>query len=132
MGCTHQHCTESGSFRTYRWVQIDEDGAGNVFAVAGLREEGFERSALVEVLRIGVGATVSLETMLKEVPDDILLVYQLQRRGDGVHTAPKRCYLAACQLGRCEGGRSAASFCQQMCVCGSARDVAMLRCAFSV
>jgi hypothetical protein len=27
---------------TYRWVQVDEDGAGDVFAAIGLAEEGLE------------------------------------------------------------------------------------------
>jgi hypothetical protein len=53
----------------YRGVQVDEDGARDVFAAASLREEGLERAALVELLRIGVRATVSLEAVLKEVPE---------------------------------------------------------------
>ena len=50
---------------TYRGVQVDEDGTRNVFAAASLREEGLERAALVEILRIGVRTTVSLEAVLK-------------------------------------------------------------------
>ena len=55
---------------TYRGVQVDEDGARNVFAVASLREEGLARASLVERLRIGVRATISLEAVLKEVPEE--------------------------------------------------------------
>lgn len=62
---------------TYRGVQIDKDGSRNVFAIASLREEGLERAALVELLRIGVGATVSLETVLKEVPEEAALAVAL-------------------------------------------------------
>jgi hypothetical protein len=56
---------------TYRGVQVDEDGTRNVFAAASLREEGLERAALVELLRIGVRTTVSLEAVLKKVPGEV-------------------------------------------------------------
>jgi hypothetical protein len=53
---------------TYRRVQIDKDGTRDVFAAASLGEEGLERSALVELLRIGVRTAVRLEAVLKQVP----------------------------------------------------------------
>lgn len=65
---------------TYRGVQVDEDGARNVFAAASLREEGLERAALVELLRIGVRTTVSLEAVLKEVPGEARLAIGLRGR----------------------------------------------------
>jgi hypothetical protein len=43
---------------TYRGVQVDKDGARHVLAAARLGEEGLERSALVELLRIGVGTAI--------------------------------------------------------------------------
>ena len=58
-------------FVDWRRVQVDEDGTGDVFAAASLREEGLERAALVEILRIGVRTTVSLEAVLKKVPEEV-------------------------------------------------------------
>lgn len=40
--------------KTYRRVQIDEDGARDVFAVAGFGEEGVERATSVDFL-LGLG-----------------------------------------------------------------------------
>ena len=45
-------------FATYGRVQVDEDGAGNVFATARLGEEGLKRAALVEILGFGVGPAI--------------------------------------------------------------------------
>lgn len=64
----------------YRGVQVDEDGARNVFAIASLREEGLERAALVELLRIGVRTTISLEAVLKKVPEEASLATELMGR----------------------------------------------------
>jgi len=50
-----------------RGIQVDKDGAGHVFAAAGLGEEGLERAGVGEVLRIGVRTTICLETVLKQV-----------------------------------------------------------------
>jgi hypothetical protein len=50
-------------------VQVDEDGTGNVFAAASLGEEGLVRTTLTKLLRIGVGATIGEQTVLKEVPE---------------------------------------------------------------
>jgi hypothetical protein len=44
----------------WRRVQVDEDGARNIFAVARLGEEGLEGTRVGEVLRLGIRATVSL------------------------------------------------------------------------
>lgn len=52
-----------------RGVEVNEDGAGDMFAVAGLGEEGLERAALDDILGIGVGATVHAEAMLEQVPE---------------------------------------------------------------
>jgi hypothetical protein len=51
-----------------RGVQVDEDGAGHVFAATGLGEEGLERAYLGALLRIGVGTTIMSEAVLEEVP----------------------------------------------------------------
>lgn len=92
---------------TYGRVQVDKDGTGNIFAATGFGEEGLKGSALAELSCVGIGATVGLETMLKKVPEKVWSVegwgaaHRLRSR-----TAPRRCYLAECQLGRCVGGRS--------------------------
>jgi hypothetical protein len=52
----------------YRWVQVDKDGARDVFAAASLGEEGLERATLREIRRIGVRTAVSLQAMLEKVP----------------------------------------------------------------
>lgn len=51
----------------YRRVQVDEDGARDVFAAAGLGEEGLEGAALGISLALRVGATIGLEAVLQEV-----------------------------------------------------------------
>jgi hypothetical protein len=60
------HCYAKSA--TYGRVQIDEDGTGDVFAIAGLGEEGLQRATLIDVLRIGIRATVGLEAVLEQVP----------------------------------------------------------------
>jgi hypothetical protein len=94
-------------YAIYRGVQIDKDGAGNVFAAARLGEEGLEGAALGEVCRIRIGATVSQKAVLEQVPGQLeSMRVRGIRVGSGRHTAPRRCYQAACRPGRCEGGRS--------------------------
>ena len=63
-------CTQASDWRlwTYRGIQIDEDGARNVFAAARLRKEGLQRSTFRQMRRVGIGATVGLEAMLEQVP----------------------------------------------------------------
>jgi hypothetical protein len=51
----------------YRWVQVDENGARDVFAAACLGEEGLERATLREIRRIGIGTAVGLQAMLEQV-----------------------------------------------------------------
>ena len=54
------------------WVEIDEEGAGHIFAIAGLGEESLERATSIgDVLCVGVRATISSEAMLEEVPEDV-------------------------------------------------------------
>lgn len=50
-----------------RWVEIDKERAGDVFAAAGLGEEGLEGAAIDNILGVGVGATVRAKAMLEEV-----------------------------------------------------------------
>jgi hypothetical protein len=52
---------------TYRRVQIDEDGAWDIFAVAGLGEEGLEGARLANVGGLWVGTAICLQAMLEEV-----------------------------------------------------------------
>jgi hypothetical protein len=100
------HCRDARS-ATYRWVQVDEDGAGDVFAAARLGEEGLEGATLREVCCIRVGATVSQKAVLEQVPGQFeSMRVRGIRMGSGRRTAPRRCYQAACRPGRCEGGRS--------------------------
>lgn len=51
---------------TYRGVQIDKDGTGNVFSASSLSEEGLVGAAVLSV-RVGVGAAIGQETVLKQV-----------------------------------------------------------------
>jgi len=51
-----------------RRVEVDKDGAGDIFAIAGLGEESLERAAITDVLGIWVGTTVGSQAVLKEVP----------------------------------------------------------------
>lgn len=53
---------------THRRVEIDKDGTRNIFAAAGFREEGFERTTLAKVTSFRVHATVRLQTVLQKVP----------------------------------------------------------------
>jgi hypothetical protein len=61
-----------GVISTYRRVQVDEDGTGDVFATAGLGEEGLVRTILTKLLRIGVGAAIRQQAVLEEVAEGIL------------------------------------------------------------
>jgi hypothetical protein len=93
----------------WRRVQVDKDGTGHVFAAAGFGEEGLVGATFAELLRIGVGTTIWQQAVLEEVPGVIVSVLDRGLRAHACsrqRTAPRRCYPAACQLGRCEGGRS--------------------------
>lgn len=48
-------------------VQVEEDRPGDVFAVAGLGEEGLVRTTLDNILRVRVGPAVRAEAMLQQV-----------------------------------------------------------------
>lgn len=89
-------------------VQVDKDRSGNVFAGAGLSEDGIELTAIVECLGIGIGTTVLLEAVLKEVPADCLRLGAAMLGRDRVQrTAPRHCSPAGCRPGRCGGEESA-------------------------
>jgi hypothetical protein len=54
----------------YRRVQINEDRAGDIFAVARLGKEGLKRTTLVDFLALlGIQATIRAQTVLKEIPE---------------------------------------------------------------
>lgn len=50
-------------------VQVDKDGPGDVFAVAGLGEESLERTAFGDVLGVRIRATIRPEPVLEEIPE---------------------------------------------------------------
>jgi len=52
----------------WRRVQIHKDRPRNIFSRSCLCKYGIKLARVVERLRVGIGATVLLETMLKEVP----------------------------------------------------------------
>ena len=66
---------------TYRGVQVNEDGAGDVFAAAGLGEEGLVRTILAKFLRVGVGATIRQQAVLEEVTEAMVSVMEQAVRG---------------------------------------------------
>lgn len=71
---------------THRRVKVDEDGAGDIFAAAGLSEEGFERATLANLIdRLGIQTTIRLEAVFEQVPgEDRRLVQKLSEvGGDG-------------------------------------------------
>jgi hypothetical protein len=48
-------------------VQIDEEGSGDIFAIAGFGEEGLERTSIADILGIGIGTAISAKTVLEQV-----------------------------------------------------------------
>ena len=50
-----------------RRVEVNKDGPRDVFAVARLGEESFERTSIADVLGIRIRAAVGSETVLEEV-----------------------------------------------------------------
>jgi len=50
-----------------RGVQVDEDGARNVFATARLCEEGLVGAPSPYILRIGVGPAIGAQAVLEQV-----------------------------------------------------------------
>lgn len=83
-----------------RGVEIDEERTGDIFAVAGLGEEGLVRARVTSVFGIGVGASIGSETVLKEVPRPNCqskgTPWEQERCGP---TVPKHCYRAGYQPG---------------------------------
>jgi uncharacterized protein YaiI (UPF0178 family) len=54
----------------YRRVQINEDRAGDIFAVARLGKEGLERTTLIDFLALlRIQTTIRAQTVLKEIPE---------------------------------------------------------------
>lgn len=90
-------------------IQVDEDGARDVFSAARLGEEGLVRATLGEILSIRVGTAVSLEAMLQQVPRvRSVHVRRMRRRvGTRARTVPRHCYRAGHRPGQCEDDRSA-------------------------
>lgn len=67
----------SANFINRRRVEIDKDGARDMFVIACLVEEGLERSGVTDV-RVRVRATISLQAVLEEVPGGQKLVFKLE------------------------------------------------------
>lgn len=89
----------------HRGVEVDEDGAGDVFAAASLGEESLKGASLSVGLAFGVGATIGLETVLQEVAGRAASVFGMLEVGNRMLTAPRRCYRAGYQLDRCGCGK---------------------------
>lgn len=68
-------------------IQVAEDGAGYVFAAAGLGEEGLIRATLGNILSFGVRATVSLKAVLQQVPGLRSVAYFACGGGRGAHSS---------------------------------------------
>jgi hypothetical protein len=90
-----------------RGVEIDEQGAGDVFAGAGLGEEGLERARVADVLAGLAGTAVEAQAVLEEVAGGG------KSAGDGGNgwgggglTAPRPSYPAGYRPGRGGGGGS--------------------------
>lgn len=64
----HQWWPLKLSKTTYGGVQINEDGARDVFPVASLGEEGLEGTSLVAVLLLWVYTSIGQEAVLEQVP----------------------------------------------------------------
>ncbi len=52
---------------SYRRVEVDKDGSGDIFAIASLGEESFEGASIAYVFCVCIGTTVGLKTMFEEV-----------------------------------------------------------------
>lgn len=66
---------------TYRRVQVDKDGARNVFAAAGLSEESVVRTGIASILSsLCVNCSIGLETVLKEVTVCLALLLDLAQQ----------------------------------------------------
>ena len=81
-----------------RGIKINEDRARDIFAASSLSEDGIELAGVVEGFRVRVGTSVLLETMLEEVPSQLLVI--LRGREGHRRTAPRRCSQAEYRPGR--------------------------------
>ena len=89
----------------YGGIQVNKDGAGDIFAVTSLSEEGFERTLGGGwLLRVGVEAAISLEAMLEEIAKENGQRGVVSQRAASL-TVPRRYFPAGYQPGRCECGR---------------------------
>ncbi len=52
-----------------RRVEIDEERARDVLSIAGLGEEGFERTGITNILQVGIRTTIGTEAVLQEVAE---------------------------------------------------------------
>lgn len=69
---------------THRRVKIDENRAGDVFAAAGLSEEGLVRATLADLVdSLLVNSTVGLQAVLEQVPRMIHNAYEYGNGVDG-------------------------------------------------
>jgi len=50
-----------------RRVQVDEDGARDVFAIASFGEKRLERAGITDILGVGVWPAIGPETVFKEI-----------------------------------------------------------------
>lgn len=48
-------------------VEVDEEGPGHVFAIAGLGEESLVGASIADVLEVGVRTTIMAKAVLEEV-----------------------------------------------------------------
>lgn len=56
-------------YQAHRRIKVDENRARNVFAAAGLAEEGLVGSTFTDFFGLlGINTTVRLEAVLKQVP----------------------------------------------------------------
>jgi hypothetical protein len=51
-----------------RRVQVDKDGSGDIFAIARLGEEGLVGASIANVLRVGIGTTVTTKAVFEQIP----------------------------------------------------------------
>jgi hypothetical protein len=54
-------------FINWGGIEVNKDGARDIFAFAGFCEEGLKGTSLADVFCFGVGATISLKAMLEEI-----------------------------------------------------------------
>lgn len=101
-------------------VQVDEEGTGDVFAIASLGKERLVRARVADILGVGVGTTIEAKAVLEKVAGKMVserlgMVVMGSEAvvggrgvggGGGGRTAPKQSYRAGCRPGRGEGEES--------------------------